>query len=139
MNNVARAALLASGVLLICLAPSALRAADLLVCPSGCSYTKVQEAVDAAASGDVIHISAGRFTENVKIVGKGLVLIGTSSSVGPATEVFAAGAGPVFTLGSGANDPYELIELHHLTIAHGDHERGSGIGVDCSGGLGCPP
>lgn len=128
MKNVARAALLGSGVLLTCLVCPALRAANLFVCPSRCTYTKIQQAVDAAASGDVIYVSAGRYNENVKIAGKGLKLLGASSSVGPATEVFAAGAGPVFTLGSGANDPYELIELHHLTIAHGDHEGGSGIG-----------
>ena len=49
-------------------------AADIYV-PA--DYTTIQAAVDAAAgSGDVIHIAAGTYQEQVKIDGKSLDLIG---------------------------------------------------------------
>jgi hypothetical protein len=35
----------------------------LFVCPSNCAFAKIQVAVDAAASGDVIQIAAGRYSE----------------------------------------------------------------------------
>jgi pectin methylesterase-like acyl-CoA thioesterase len=34
-------------------------AAELHVCPSGCTYASVQAAVDAAGDGDVIKVAAG--------------------------------------------------------------------------------
>ena len=38
-------------------------AAELHVCPSGCTYSSVQAAVDAASDGDVIKVSAGTYTD----------------------------------------------------------------------------
>jgi parallel beta-helix repeat protein len=37
-------------------------AAELHVCPSGCAYSSVQAAVDAATDGDVIKVAAGTYT-----------------------------------------------------------------------------
>ena len=40
----------------------AVRAADLHVCPSGCAYSSIQAAVDAASGGDVIKVATGTYT-----------------------------------------------------------------------------
>lgn len=96
------------------------------VCPS-CAHTTIQAAVNDAASGDSISIAAGRYLENVTIEDKSLTLQG-GVGVG-VTEVDAAGAGPVFTLGSGvAGAAPELIEMHNLVIAQGNHTGGTGVG-----------
>ena len=36
--------------------------AELHVCPSGCTYDNVQDAVDAASEGDVIKVAEGTYT-----------------------------------------------------------------------------
>jgi hypothetical protein len=38
-------------------------AAELHVCPSGCAYTSIQVAVDAAQTGDVIKVAQGSYTD----------------------------------------------------------------------------
>lgn len=55
------------------------QAADLYVGP-GETYTEIQPAVDAALSGDTIHIAAGTYTEQVLIVGKDLTLAGAGTA-----------------------------------------------------------
>ena len=42
--------------------PPVARAADLHVCPSGCTYSSIQAAVDAASDGDVIKVATGIYT-----------------------------------------------------------------------------
>jgi Right handed beta helix region len=106
----------------------AANANDIHVCAT-CAHTSIQSAVNAAATGDVIDIAAGLYTENVTIAGKQLTLLGATGGANGITEVSAAGRGPVFTLGSGvAGDPNLLIEIHNLTISHGNHTGGTGVG-----------
>jgi hypothetical protein len=93
---------------------------------STCAHTSIQAAVSDAASGDTIDIAAGRYVENITISGKALTLIGQSAG---STFVYAAGRGPVFTLGSGTPaDPSVLIVIRGITIAHGNHTGGTGVG-----------
>jgi len=82
--------------------------------------------VNDAASGDTINIASGRYTENVSTAGKALTFVGESAA---STLVYAANRGPVFTLGSAvAGDPPLLITIQGLTISHGTHTGGTGVG-----------
>jgi parallel beta-helix repeat protein len=50
-------------------------AATIIVCPSGCTYSSIQKAIDAASSGDTIEVQSGTYYEQV-IVDKTLKLQG---------------------------------------------------------------
>jgi hypothetical protein len=117
--------------ILLCVATGlsfAANAKTINVCAT-CQYTKIQSAVNAAASGDLISIAAGAYAENITIAGKQLTLSGATGGVGGITEVSAAGRGPVFTLGSGVSgSPNLLVEIDNLTISHGNHTGGTGVG-----------
>jgi predicted outer membrane repeat protein len=98
------------------------------VCPT-CAHTTIQAAVSDAVSGDSILIASGRYTENITIEDKQLTLQGALGGTSGVTEVDAAGRGPVFVLGSGvAGATPELIEIHNLVIAQGNHTGGTGVG-----------
>lgn len=56
----------------------AIRQATILtVCPSGCQFSGIQNAIEAAQEGDVIQIGAGTYQENI-VVDKSITLSGTS-------------------------------------------------------------
>ena len=74
------ALLAASAVLLAGTFTSPARAATITVCASGCDYTTIQAAVDAAATGDTISVAAGTYTGNVTI-GKAVTLEGAKAGV----------------------------------------------------------
>jgi parallel beta-helix repeat protein len=55
-------------------------AATLKVCPSGCDYSDIQQAINAANSGDTIEVHSGTYSEHVN-VDKQLTLLGIGNPV----------------------------------------------------------
>ncbi len=92
------------------------QAAGYDVCPTGCSYSSIQAAVDGAVSGATITVGPGTYAENitvdkyVKITGAGSGLDGTVITT-PAS--FAARVGIFQISGSGpsASEPIVLKDL----------------------------
>jgi parallel beta-helix repeat protein len=68
----------------------------LIVCPSGCNYTKIQAAVDAAQPGDIVEVHSGTYYENVYI-SEGIVMHGMDTGMGKPV-VDAGLSGSVITL-----------------------------------------
>jgi hypothetical protein len=75
-----RAAVVLAGFLLapawLAVAPAS--AATLNVCPHGCAYSQVADAVSAARNGDTVNVAAGRYTGGFTI-SKDLALSGAGA------------------------------------------------------------
>lgn len=78
-------------------------------------FCRIQEAVDAASSGDTVLVGAGTYVENVVLPARALTLRAASASIPP--EIHAAG-GPALSLAPGAD-----VRLEGLTL--------SGAGIRC--------
>ena len=83
------------------------------VCPSGCPFTTIQAAIDAAAPGGSIAVKAGTYKERLKI-SKNLTLAGAGSVY---SVVDADSQGPVLEVSAGAQ-----VTVRSLTLT-----RGAGI------------
>ena len=57
------------------------QATTLTVCPNGCDYTSIQEAIDAATSGYVIEVHSGDYPEQV-VINKNISLKGINTGNG---------------------------------------------------------
>ena len=67
---------------LLLIVSSPVFARELKVCTSGCAYTSIQEAVNAAFKGDTILVNIeGTFTENNITISKDLVIRGLGQAV----------------------------------------------------------
>ena len=93
------------------LAPSITHAATLAVCPSDCTYSSIQAAISAAASGDMITIGAGTYSELLTI-DKNLTLQGAGAAH---VTINGGGNGSVVTIGSGAT-----VTIDGVTITGGN-------------------
>jgi pectin methylesterase-like acyl-CoA thioesterase len=93
-------------------------AATLTVCPSGCTFSTIQAAIDAAGSGDRIRIAAGSYSENLNTGAKDLSLTGAGAGK---TTIDGDGSGTVVTIGSGS------VEIGGVTITGGSAQFGGGI------------
>lgn len=106
---------------------------------SGCPYSDLQQAVDAApTSGGEIHLLRNLTNQHVDIAGKSLAIIGGFAACADATPV--PGATNIVSAGSHTNDSVITISgvanvlLKNLTISDGkENDAGYGGGIDVVG------
>jgi nitrous oxidase accessory protein NosD len=93
------------------------------VCSSGCDFTSIQAAVDAAASGDTIEVGEGTFLENVLIEAKSLTVEGAARET---TIVDGGHSGSVFLISTTDGIDVEA-RIAHMTVRNGSS---SGVCAD---------
>ncbi len=107
-------AVVACAVLAGCLAAAGPAFAKKTVCSSGCTYSTIQSAINAASEGATISIAKGTYVENV-VVNKPVTLAGA----GTGTVIEPATSNPVCAGGSlcgGAASNVILVEANNVTI-----------------------
>lgn len=118
VRSFARAAVLAACCAVVCV-PSATVAGEIQV---GTGHS-IQEAIDAATTGDTIAVSAGTFVEDLDFRGKAVSVVGR----GTASVLLGTGTGPVVRFVSGET-PASVLDS--FTITGGAAGTGGGILVD---------
>ena len=110
-----RAIAIASIVLVSsCILSSPAHTADWYVdCAGGGDFCTIQEAVDAAADGDVIHIAPCTYDERVSIVGKALSLVGSGAGV---TAVRWSGPEPTVSVDNAVNQTTSFTDLSVVRV-----------------------
>jgi nitrous oxidase accessory protein NosD len=91
-------------------------AAKKTVCMSGCAFSSIQSAINAATPGATITIGTGTYVENV-VVSKSLTLQG----YGTGTVIMPAVSNPVCSPGSlcgGAASNIVLVQADNVTLEH---------------------
>ena len=97
-------------------------AAVLQVCGSGCAFTSIQAAIDAAAGGDTVRVADGVYVELVDFKGKAVTV---RSVNGPArTTIDGNALGSVVTFAGGEG---RTSVLDGFTITNGSSHSGGGI------------
>jgi hypothetical protein len=104
----------ASGVVAACLAAAGPALASQTVCKTGCFFTSIQSAINAAQSGATITIGKGNYYENV-VANKPVTLRGSGNE----TVIYPAVSNPICSPGSlcgGAASNIILVEASNVTI-----------------------
>lgn len=92
------------------------------VCASGCTYSSVQDAIDDANNGDVIHLCAGDFSGTITI-DKSVILTGVGDGAGAGNTTLNGNEnGSVVTVNSGLT-----VTLQTLRIDSGVNINGGGV------------
>ncbi len=102
--------------------------ADYTVCATGGLFTSIQDAIDAAADGDVITVCAGTYVETLSISGAAVSLVGSDGA--EATIVDADKDDRVLTVDNGQG---ASTEITGFTFSQGEtRDNGGGIYLDNS-------
>jgi nitrous oxidase accessory protein NosD len=84
---------------------------ELIVCPEGCPFTGIQEAIDAAQAGDVIRVHGGVYRENV-VIQKAISLERAGDDDDPVRVVPQSPESPVLEI----RPPGLLASLEGVTV-----------------------
>ena len=83
------------------------------VCPSGCGYTTIQGAIDAATSGDTVRVGPGHYLEHI-VMKDGVKLVGAGADL---SVIDAGGSGIVVMCASNALlDGFTITGGNNTTI-----------------------
>ena len=99
--------------------------ADVLQVPS--VYPTIQNAIDAAADGDEVHVSAGTYNESVNLLGKAIQLVGIDGAATTTIDATGLGGSTVvcntnetfksvisgFTITGGTGTLHPVWEMYH--------------------------
>jgi nitrous oxidase accessory protein NosD len=117
MRRRIRTALLGVAVVAGCLTVAGPASAmNPTVCPSGCNFSSIQSAINAATNGQTLTIGAGTYRENV-VVDRPLTLKGA----GTGTVIEPATSNPICSPGSlcgGAASNIILVQADNVTITN---------------------
>ena len=120
-------------VLLFCLTlgmlvtPRPAGAATFSVCPSGCPYSVIASALNAAAAGDTISVAAGTYSEhNIEIGKNNISIVGAGSG---SVIVDGTHSDRVFIIDSGIT-----ASISGMTITHGRVNDPGTPGFNAAGG-----
>ena len=138
-------AVLVAGLLAVSLPATSHAGPAFTVCPSGCPYSTIQAAINAAASGDTIHVGPGTYSEFLTI-SKPLTIEGAGEqqtivdSTGTRNSVVTVTAnsvrlahltvtGAILHGGGGGviNQPGATLTLDHTTVSGNSAIGGGGI------------
>jgi len=99
----------------------------LEVCASGCAYSSIQDAIDAASDGETVLVGDGTYVENINFLGKAITV---TSVNGAATTIIDGNAiDRVVTFNNG--EEADSI-LQKFTIQNGYAINSNGGGILCS-------
>ncbi len=109
-------------------------AATLKVCPHGCAYAQIADAVNAAVAGDRVSVAGGVYDGGFTI-NKNLTLSGAG-----ARRTTVKGGGPVVTVGAYGATSEPTVVIEDVTITGGvTRSSPDGSFVALGGGVSVPP
>ncbi|MCH2149403.1 MAG: hypothetical protein MK095_08215 [Phycisphaerales bacterium] len=107
--------------------------ATLEVCPSGCAYTSIQDAIDDANNGDVVFIYPGVYYEQINFDGKAITVSGSGADVTTIDGYGSPGSVVTFAQGEGVAS---VLEDVHITNGSGTIFPDPIFGdLPCGGGI----